>query len=194
MRRFTLIGFVFVLMGSIVVAQDAKDGAKDSGEKKAEPKWHMSGLIIKDVKEVPYVLSGQSKTTFAKMGDTLNEIFFPLLEQAEKNGMHVHSPVYFAYDGASKDRDKPFQILTGFPVHDDDKPFGKFKIRKLPAFRAATVYYTGPTSGIGEAYPKLFQSIFAKGLTPTGHHREVYMFWEGEQSPRNVIEIQIGIK
>lgn len=192
MLRFPAIVMVCLAASSVALADEKPSDTKD---KKSEPTWHLSsGLIIKQVKEVPHMLSGQAKTDFTKIGETLDEIFFPLMKQSETNGIRVQSPVYFAYDGVTGDPTKEFSLMTGFPVREYDKPFGNFKIRKLPAFRAATVYYTGPVASMWHVYPKVYEMIEAKKLKPTGHHRELYMFFESEESPRNVVEIQIGIE
>ena len=44
------------------------------------------------------------------------------------------------------------------------------------------------------AYEKLMPAVFAAKLTPVGESREVYLYFEGVDSPNNVVQLQIGVK
>jgi effector-binding domain-containing protein len=158
-----------------------------------QPVWHLSPLLVKDVKEVPGYLHGSAETTLADIAKTLDKIFMPLMDKAQKAGL-LGGPPIFVYHGATGDPTAKFTLDTGFAVPADTKPLGEFKVNKLPGYRAATAYFTGPLSSLGAAYTQFFPELMKAGYTPTGDMREVYLFWEGPDSANNVVEIQVGIK
>jgi effector-binding domain-containing protein len=67
-------------------------------------------------------------------------------------------------------------------------------VRMAPEFRAATVIYTGPPAGVGEVYQKLIPAVKQMGLELTGEDREFTFYWDGVESPNNIILIQVGVK
>ena len=161
---------------------------------------HVSELIVKDVKEVPVFVYGSAKTTQMKIRETLMETFGEALFSKVKAAgvMPMGAPV-FIYHGATGDPDQEFSLETGVPIEAAGAAalakadLGKFKVRKLEAFHCASVYYTGPVSGLGQAFAKLYPDIAKSGYQPTDEMREVYLAWEGPDSPNNVIELQVGI-
>ncbi len=153
----------------------------------------VSDLIVKDVKEVPGYLCGSARTTLTTMPQVLERNFLPIPAKARENHLALSGPALFVYHGCTGDPDQPFALDTGFIVEPDTKDLGDLKVKKLPAFRAATAYYTGPVTGLGEAFGKLFAQLGAAGYTPTDETREVYLWWEGPESPNNVVELQVGI-
>jgi hypothetical protein len=61
---------------------------------------------------------------------------------------------------------------------------------KVPAPHCATLLYTGSVAGLGDAFGKLYGDIGRQGLEATDVCREVYLYWEGRESPNNIIQIQ----
>jgi effector-binding domain-containing protein len=62
-----------------------------------------------------------------------------------------------------------------------------------PAMKCATLIYRGSVAHLKEAFGKLYHEIDARGLTPSGVSREVYLYWEGVDSPNNVIQLRAGL-
>jgi hypothetical protein len=48
-------------------------------------------------------------------------------------------------------------------------------------------------SQIGEAWQKFVAIAQTKG-EPTEESRELYLYWEGHDSPNNIIELEMGLK
>jgi effector-binding domain-containing protein len=92
------------------------------------------------------------------------------------------------------DRSQPFTLDIGFIVSRETVGFEQFKVRQENTFRCATVLFSGPISSIPQAYDKLMSAVSAAELKPTMTFREINLFWEGPESPNNVIQIQAGIQ
>jgi effector-binding domain-containing protein len=85
-------------------------------------------------------------------------------------------------------------VEIGFAVADGTRPFGRFQLRRLAAFRCAAVTLNGPGSLIDKAYDKLDPAVDAAGLRRTDEVREVYMNWQGPDFPNDQILVGIGVK
>ena len=148
-------------------------------------------MHIQTVGPIHY-LYGSAETTLQDLMQPIGR-FLPGLEQAASEGkIQVNGPAVFIYHNAQPE--KPFTIDIGFRVSEQTKVFGEYKLRKTEPFHCATVLYTGPVSQIIKAYDKLIQSIQAAGLNPGSESREFYLFWEGPDSPNNVVQIQISLR
>ena len=40
----------------------------------------------------------------------------------------------------------------------------------------------------------LVQGLNDKGLTPTDEEREIYLYWDGVDSPNNIVQVMVGVK
>jgi effector-binding domain-containing protein len=102
-----------------------------------------------------------------------------------------------AGDGAvAADPNRKVKVDVGFPVTvgAGPAPAGALKLTKVPAERCAVVLYTGPMRGVPAAYMKLATEIMDSGNTPTGTSRMRIFYWEEEDSPNNVIMVQMGVQ
>jgi effector-binding domain-containing protein len=90
--------------------------------------------------------------------------------------------------------DKPFELQIGFPVADGAKPEGEIKVRTLEDYRCATVLYSGSMRDIAQAYQRIFTQLPEAGLEYAGNSREMHLYWEGPESPNNIVLIQVGVK
>ena len=64
----------------------------------------------------------------------------------------------------------------------------------LAAFRCASVTYTGPVTTIDKAYDRLIPAIQRAGLITTDETRELYLNWEGPDSPTDEVLVAIGLR
>lgn len=154
----------------------------------------LSPILIKNVRTVPAYLYTSTQTTLASMGNEIGRIMGPLAQTIRDEQLVVRGGPIFVYHGVSGEPDKPFTLEIGFPVEPPAQAVGPFKLKSLPAFRAATTYYTGPIRGMGPAVRQLYQQLGRAGYIPTNEYRELYLFWEADDSPNNVVEIQVGIR
>jgi len=88
----------------------------------------------------------------------------------------------------------PFTLQVGFPVANATQPVGTYQVGKLDSMRSLTALYSGPVSKIGQAYGQIFTQLTALGEAPSDERRERYLYWEGPESPNNVIQIEIGLR
>jgi effector-binding domain-containing protein len=140
------------------------------------------------------ILFASRETTFDKLLDTINDILPKLMAACRENKTPVAGSVIFIYHGVNPTDNKPFTLDIGIVVEPEAKAAGDFKIRKLERFKCDTILLSGPVSAMSQAYEKLMPAVMAKKHEPVGEVREAYLYWEGPESPNNVVQIQIGIK
>ena len=111
-----------------------------------------------------------------------------------ENHINARGYVMFIYKGVQPDRTKPFKLTIGLVVPGDTQAAGKYEVTKLPAFKCASALYNGGFATLDEAYRKHYGALIASGNMPTDESRELYLYWQGEQSNNNVIWLQAGIQ
>jgi effector-binding domain-containing protein len=138
---------------------------------------------------------GTIETDFKSMGKPIGETLGSLIKAASENKQPLLGPVMHFYYGAPHTApDKGFKMETGWFVQEGTQAPEGFKVRELPKYKCATILYVGPAPRIGDAWQKLYKSVADKGLTPTTEEREVYLYWEGVDSPNNVVQVMVGVK
>ena len=111
-------------------------------------------------------------------------------------GLQAWGPLLMIQRGAGDDPAKPFDLEVGSLVPAGTLPFGEAKVRLLAAFPCATTVASGDFSGevAKAAFLALFKAAGKQGRTPTGESRELVLFWEGEGSANNLLQVQIGLQ
>jgi effector-binding domain-containing protein len=151
-------------------------------------------LVIQTIPAKHY-LQGGFETDFQSMGEPVAKTLTELMEAASENKVGLHGPVVHYYYGAPhRDPEKRFKMETGFFVPAEAPVVGPFKPRELPAFKCATIVYIGPATSIGDAWQDLYRSVRDQQLKPTAEERELYLYWEGVDSPNNVVQVQLGVE
>ena len=117
-----------------------------------------------------------------------------LTQAADDGTVKFVKPCTFVFQGRSAELQKPFTLDVGFPVAIGTHATGRFKVRQLPPFRCAAVMFTGPGSLIDKAYDELDPSVDSARLKRTDESREVYVNWEGPDSPNDQVLVGIGVK
>lgn len=139
-----------------------------------------------------HYISGSAQTTFDKMMEVIGK-YIPMLSKGIDDGtIRPAGCGLFVYKGITEDMSKPFTLDVGWIVSDKTKDQGDLKVRKLEPFKCATLLFTGPVSNISKAYEKLMPAV--DPAKRTGESRELYLYWEGPDSPNNIIQIQLGMK
>ncbi len=163
-----------------------------SAQDEAAPK--IGEMIVQTIPVRQYV-SGNFETDFASMGEPVGKTLMLLAASASADRLTLHGPVLHYYYGAPHQApDKTFKMETGFLVDEGTKALGDFKVRELPEFKCASILYVGPGPRIGEAWQALYRSLREKGLTPTDEERELYLYWEANDSPNNIVQVQVGLR
>ncbi len=151
-------------------------------------------LVVQTIPAKQYLQSG-FESDFKTMGEPVAETLTELMEAAKENKIGLYGPVVHYYYGAPhRDPEKRFKMETGFFVPAESQAVGEFQPRELPTFKCATILYIGPANRIGDAWQELYRSVRDQRLTPTDEERELYLYWEGVESPNNVVQVQLGVK
>ncbi len=135
------------------------------------------------------------EATLKTLPDRIHEAMPSLVKAAAESKARVVGAPVLIYHGITADPDARFTFDIGFPVADADiKPADDYKVEKLPEFRCISLLYTGDMSHISAAYEKFGAAIFAAHVEATDESRQMILYWEGKESPNNVIQIMIGLK
>jgi effector-binding domain-containing protein len=139
-------------------------------------------------------LYAHTHTTYSDMQRPVEQIMSELGQAAADGRFQPAGPVTFVYFGAKQELSKAFDLEIGFPVPPGTRPFGRFKVRPLAAFRCASVTYSGPVTTIDKAYDRLIPAMQRAGLITTDETRELYLNWEGPDSPNDQVVVAIGLR
>lgn len=152
----------------------------------------VADVRIQSLKPYTYAFVS-TQTTLNKLQDAIGQLM-PVLDAAIDAGkLRVMGPAVFTYHGASEDRDKTFTLDIGVIVKDGTVAPDGIQMTTVGPLHCATLIYSGPTSQLGAAYGKLYGEIARRGLQPTDVSREVYLYWEGQESDNNLIQIQADL-
>jgi effector-binding domain-containing protein len=135
----------------------------------------------------------RARTTLTDLHKTIGELV-PKLENAiSHSAVHPSGALVFTYNGVTGEPDKEFDLRVGVYIDRKVDAGGEIESSDEPALKCATLVYRGSLAHLKEAYAKLYQEIGARGLTPTAISREIYLYWEGPDSPNDVIQLQAGL-
>jgi hypothetical protein len=132
-----------------------------------------------------------AETNMDGIRETVEKIIPEMHKALTEGGVAVRGPLVFIYHGASPDPKVTFTMEIGMQVAQGTKPVGDFKVRDVPDYNCASVIYTGPLSGLGGAFEKLYGEAAPKA---TDEAREMYLYFESPDSPNNVIHVSAGQK
>ena len=171
----------------------AQDATVPATRPTTQPVFHLSELIVKDIAAVPAFLQASTTATIATISDATNRTFYPLMEAAKTRNIPLEGPATFIFHSMAADPNEPFQMDVGFAVAPGTQDFGEFKVVSLEAFHCAASTTPALPPGCRLPTAKCSPNSPGAGLTFSGVIREVALYWEGEPSPNNVVEIQIGL-
>jgi effector-binding domain-containing protein len=129
-----------------------------------------------------------------QMSEFAMQIIPQLAQKATELKLGQGGPLMMTYFDFHGDPEQTFTAEIGLPIQKEDvQNAGTFYVRKAPKFKCAAAIFQGPLSRIGEAWQSFVSDAMTKG-EPTGESRELYLYWEGHDSPNNIIELQLGLK
>jgi predicted transcriptional regulator YdeE len=182
MKAATLISIVGLLgVVLMTVRGDAAPAAPSNST--------VSDMRVQTLKGFTYTYLSQ-KTSLKKIKETISEMMPKLVGAIEAGKIHPTGPVIFTYHGVTGEQDKPFTLDIGIMNKEGATNPDGFKTDKVGAEQCATVLYTGPVDGVGQAYGKLFSDLGQKGLQATDVTREAYLFWEDDGSENNIVQVR----
>lgn len=182
---------VLLLVSASVLISLLFENVSIAEENESQPS--IGELVVRKIPAKHY-LRGEFETEFKSMGKPVGKTLTEMMEAAREKKVGLHGPViHFYHDAPHQDPEKRFRMETGFFVPVGTPAVGTFETRELPELRCATILYVGPATRIGDAWQKLYRNARAMGLTPNGEERELYLYWEGVESPNNIVQVQVGI-
>lgn len=101
----------------------------------------------------------------------------------------------FTYKGVDPQNPaKPFQMTVGVLVAPGTKAVGKYQVKELPPYKCVAGVFNGPLSSLSAAYGKHYGELMAAGHVPTDESREMFLYWDGEESQNNVVWLLAGVQ
>jgi effector-binding domain-containing protein len=174
-------------------ADDAEAAAGALRGKADQTEPVVSDVRVRTLKESHYFYAS-TETTLATMGPEIERVIGELEKVSKAGTAREEGAWVFVYHGATGDPNKKITLEMGFQCPEDTKPQGQFKVRKLDAFRCASVVMAGPLHAMEDAYRKVVPEAQKDGRQMTGESREYYCYFESPDSPNNIVLVGIGIK
>jgi hypothetical protein len=137
------------------------------------------------------------ETTLRGLPEHIRQMMPAAANAVEESHARVVGAPLLVYHSTRSDPDAKFTVDIGFPVAEGTAApaAGPFKVKKLPPFRCVSLLYTGPISGLAAAYERLAATApGGKPAAPAEESRQMMLYWEGEESPNNVLQIMIGLR
>ncbi len=134
------------------------------------------------------------ETSFQQLQPTIQELMPAVLKAIADSKAEIAGPPVLIYHHVANDPAAHFKLDVGFPVKEGAKAAGNAQVKQLEKFHCVSLLYTGPASSIHQAYEKLAARA-PKGNGPlvAEESRQMMLYWEGSESPNNVIQIMIGL-
>jgi effector-binding domain-containing protein len=184
---------VCVIATSISSRLSAADAAPTTQPMMKAPAFFVSDMRVQTIAGFNYAYQS-ADTTFEKMIEPIGQSIAALQAASADGKLRPKGSLILIYQDL-KGMDQPFKVDIGMPVEKDAAAPGPgFKVRKVEAFRCATVIYSGPMTGIGAAYQKLLTDMAQANLTPGTTAREFHLYFESPESPNNIVQIQMAIQ
>jgi len=89
--------------------------------------------------------------------------------------------------------DTRFTLRVSFAV-DACRGDGAFACVSVPAHDCLCTVYSGPMNGIGPAWSAFTPEALRQGVALQSLGREVYLNWVDQDSPENLVELQIPLQ
>ncbi|PKN41453.1 MAG: hypothetical protein CVU60_10565 [Deltaproteobacteria bacterium HGW-Deltaproteobacteria-18] len=139
------------------------------------------------------VLEAAATLTIPEIAVFAGKVIPMLVAEIENRELAVTGPCFFTYDGCNGSPDKEFSLQVAFPV-DACRGQGAFICKEIPAHECLCTEYRGPISGIGLAWNAFTSQALQQGLALQPLGREVYVHWIDQDSPENLVELQIPLQ
>ena len=153
----------------------------------------LTEVRVKETAERQY-LCAKKELKLAEIHEFAITTIRQLMEKATELKLMQGGPIQFTYFNFRGDPEQKFALEIGVPIFAKEAAStGEFYVRKVPKFKCAAAVFQGSLSQMGEAWQKFVPAAMTKG-EPTEESRELYLYWEGHDSPNNIIELEMGLK
>ncbi|CAN5566595.1 hypothetical protein BH10PLA1_BH10PLA1_15650 [soil metagenome] len=188
MRHLTLIALLLFIAGQALAAEPVP--ATQPTSQPTEPL--IGEMRVATLEPTPFLFV-QIETSLQTISQDAEPAIDKLIAIAKQNKIHFSGGVIFRYLPGFR-MDGPFQLQIGFRVLPSVAAPAGARLEKLPAFKCATVNYTGPMTHLNDCYAAAVAAIREAGLKPVGEFRESYFYWESFDSQNDVTQIQIAVE
>lgn len=128
------------------------------------------------------------------LADFAPEAVTQLMEKATELKLGQGGPIMLTYYNFSGDPAQTFTAEVGLPIWKKDvAKSADVYVRSVPKMKCASAIYQGPLTKIGDAWHSFAMTAMSKGEV-TGESHELYLYWEGKDSPNNIVELQMVLK
>jgi predicted transcriptional regulator YdeE len=179
-----------ILSVAITLGMMLASGSRaDSPDTRPSAGTTIGDVRIQTLKPYSYAFVS-TRTTLNKIQQAIADLMPKIDAALDAGKLRVMGPVIFTYHGASADPDKEFTLDIGVIVKDGTTAPDGIQVINVEPTPCATILYAGAASGLGGAYGKLYGEIGRRGLQPSDISREVYYYWESQDSPNNIVGVQ----
>ena len=133
-------------------------------------------------------------TTLQDLHEQLKTRLPEMAKTAHGAKLGTGMPMILILHGADGNPATKIKLDLGFQVPPGTEAKGDWKVDELAEYRCVSLVYSGPIARIGDAYEKLVPAASDNNRQPTDESRQMYLYWEGEDSPNNVVQVTIGVK
>ena len=140
------------------------------------------------------ILYSEYQTTLKDLKQFTGEEVKKLYAEAVSKNAFIAGPGYWIYKGADGNPDTVFTLEIAVPVQGLTKPSGNFKLKELPAFKAAVQIHEGSWERLAETYGQMIQQLNGKKMALNNECRELYINVDFQQPENNITEVQVGIE
>lgn len=167
--------------------------AQTPASQPAQPAFSLSPPRITQLKTITYLYLSES-ATYTTVGEVVTRRLRELNDIVKHAGIAMTGAPVVIYHGANFDPNSQFVLDIGLPVDDNTTAVGKAQVRTLGPVRSLTAVFVGPIHRIGRAYGRMYARLNDEGIAPTDEYREHYLYWESDDSPNNVVMIEIPLR
>ncbi len=133
-------------------------------------------------------------TPYAELDKALDILLDKLYAARRQTNLIEAGPDITRYYQLSQSEPDLYQMEVGISVRPATLPAGEAQVTTLPPYHCAELLLWGSLAHIVQAYQSLTQAIQAAGLEQTGESREWNYYFEGVDSPNNLIGLSMGVR
>ena len=150
-------------------------------------------MQIKEVRPLTFFYHSV-RTTVAGLTAQTGVVAKDLYREAAALGLDVTGPLCWQYVNFDPTPGAEFTLQIALPVAEAKADYaGKFAFQRTGPFRCLSAVHEGDWTQLPGTYQKLFGSLTAENLRPTGLNREVFLTVNFTDPAANVTEVQIGV-
>jgi effector-binding domain-containing protein len=155
--------------------------------------YSIGGMRVLTLPECTLLCVRSEPTPFAELGTVFEPLIKAALDAQEAARLHVPGPLIVRYYPAEQHNDL-YTMEVGFQAAVGTLTKEPARILTTPLLRCAALLLWGSLAHMLEAYDALHGAVDEAGLEPTGECREMHYWFEGDDSPRNLFGLYMGVK